>query len=252
MSREPFDDGVDVDAAWAEIVANWDAGPARPDDPFDLDAHDSADESSDQSRTSTAPETSAEQGTITPESAAGTPDRTDRPDRGAPGPTGPDTTDLDATGQDATGLGDVPAESGTDATGTQDSPSSASRPHSRVHRPSGPRPRRLDTRHLNPRPSGPRDSDPDGPSFLDGLDGDDEEGYVPPEPPPLPRPGLVDGLAWLGAIGAPAFLLLAVLFWRTVPALWIGAAVLAFVAGFVTLVIRLPDRDDDADDGAVV
>lgn len=80
---------------------------------------------------------------------------------------------------------------------------------------------------------------------------DDVEGFVPPEPPPLPRGDLVSRLAWGGALGAPLFLLIAALFWRDAPEWLVGAAVVAFVAGFVALVVRMPDRSDD-EDGAVV
>ncbi len=88
----------------------------------------------------------------------------------------------------------------------------------------------------------------------DEVDADDEEGgYVPPEPPPLPRGDTVSRLAWGGVLGAPVFFVLTMLFWRSVPTLLVVLAVAAFVAGFVTLVVRMPDRDDDSwDDGAVV
>jgi hypothetical protein len=83
---------------------------------------------------------------------------------------------------------------------------------------------------------------------------DDAEGYVPPEPPPLPRGDLYTMLAWGGVLGAPLFFLFTALFWRTVPQMLIVGAVGAFIAGFVALVLRMPDsRDpDDPDDGAVV
>jgi hypothetical protein len=82
---------------------------------------------------------------------------------------------------------------------------------------------------------------------------DDEEGYVPPEPPPLPRGDAFTMLAWAGVLGAPLFFLFTALFWRTVPQLLIVGAIAAFIGGFITLVLRMPDhRDDDPDDGAVV
>jgi hypothetical protein len=93
---------------------------------------------------------------------------------------------------------------------------------------------------------GPRDSDPNAPS-------PPEEGYIPPEPPPLPRGDLVSRLLWMGAIGGPLFLLVAAIAWRDAPRILILAAVAAFVGGFVMLVMRMPhDREDDGDDGAVV
>ncbi|HEX3003765.1 MAG TPA: hypothetical protein VHO27_06115 [Angustibacter sp.] len=81
--------------------------------------------------------------------------------------------------------------------------------------------------------------------------GDDH--YQPPDPPPLPRTDLFTGLAWAGVLLGPVFLLCAGLFWRDVSRLWLGLAALAFIAGFVVLVLRLPSaRDDGDDDGAVV
>jgi hypothetical protein len=96
------------------------------------------------------------------------------------------------------------------------------------------------------RAPGPRDSDPNAPEPPD-------EGYVPPEPPPLPRGDLMTRLLWAGVIGGPLFLLIAAVAWRDAPRLFVLAAVAAFVGGFVMLVVRMPhDRDDDDDDGAVV
>ena len=82
----------------------------------------------------------------------------------------------------------------------------------------------------------------------------EEEGYVPPDPPPLPRIDLPGGLAWAAVILGPLFLLFAGLFWRTASPLWLGLAVLSFIGGFGALVMRLPShRDGDGDDdGAVV
>ncbi|MFP5346036.1 MAG: hypothetical protein ACLGIA_03280 [Actinomycetes bacterium] len=80
----------------------------------------------------------------------------------------------------------------------------------------------------------------------------DEEGYEPPEPPPLPRGDVVSRFAWSGVLGAPLFFLLAALFWHSAPTWLVVGAVAAFVGGFVTLVVRMPDSRDDDDDGAVV
>jgi hypothetical protein len=82
---------------------------------------------------------------------------------------------------------------------------------------------------------------------------EEDEGFVPPEPPPFPRGDLVSRLAWGAVIGGPVFLLLAAMLWRTLPAVLLLVALLAFVGGFVTLVARMPpDHPDDPDDGAVV
>lgn len=82
---------------------------------------------------------------------------------------------------------------------------------------------------------------------------EEAEGFVPPEPPPIPRGDLVSRLAWSGLILGPAFLLTSAMFWRSAPQLLVVAAVGGFVGGFVTLVWRMPKhRDDNDDDGAVV
>ncbi|MGJ5802404.1 hypothetical protein ACSCB1_25250 [Streptomyces europaeiscabiei] len=112
--------------------------------------------------------------------------------------------------------------------------------------------------------SGPRDysvPDPVG-EELDKGDRDsaeeDEDGeghFVPPEPPPLPAADATAKFAWLGVIGGPVLLLLAVLlgwemtWWLTT--LGIGG----FLGGFATLVMRMNGDDEDDDDpgrGAVV
>ena len=83
----------------------------------------------------------------------------------------------------------------------------------------------------------------------------DDEHYVPPVPPPLPRLDPVSKGAWAALFGGPAYLLLAVLLGWVVPS-WAGfCAVAAFVGGFATLVVRMGDRppnDSGPDDGAVV
>jgi len=84
-------------------------------------------------------------------------------------------------------------------------------------------------------------------------DDDEDEGYQPPEPPPLPRGDLVSRLAWTAVLGGPVFLLLAALLWRSLPTVLLLVALTAFVGGFVTLVARMPqEHPDDPDDGAVV
>lgn len=90
------------------------------------------------------------------------------------------------------------------------------------------------------------DDDPDEVDELDFLD----EGYVPPEPPPLPRPrDAVARFSWVAALGGPVVIFATTLLgWDS----WItGAAVVASVAGFGSLIARMNDRDDD-DNGAVV
>jgi hypothetical protein len=89
--------------------------------------------------------------------------------------------------------------------------------------------------------------------------------YTPPEeadepyvPEPLPPPAKLDSTskaALAGIIGGPGYLLVASIFLHwTISAEAALIAVAAFVAGFVTLVIKLGDRSnrDDDDDGAVL
>jgi hypothetical protein len=92
------------------------------------------------------------------------------------------------------------------------------------------------------RPAPPRTVDPD-------------EHFRPPPPPPLPSIDPVTRLAWGATLGGPATLLLAAIAGIPLSG-WVGLlAVLAFVAGFVTLVARMkprPPTDSGPDDGAVV
>jgi hypothetical protein len=83
----------------------------------------------------------------------------------------------------------------------------------------------------------------------------DDEHYVPPAPPPLPRLDPVSKGAWVALFGGPGYLLLAVLLGWVVPSWAAFCAVGAFVGGFATLVVRMGDRppgDSGHDDGAVV
>ncbi len=84
-------------------------------------------------------------------------------------------------------------------------------------------------------------------------EGDDH--YVPPPPPPLPQLDRAAKVAWLALFGGPAYLLVTTIVGWPVPAWAAFCAVAAFVAGFITLVVRMGDgsRDDsDPDNGAVV
>ncbi|HET9657833.1 MAG TPA: hypothetical protein VFP72_20945, partial [Kineosporiaceae bacterium] len=81
----------------------------------------------------------------------------------------------------------------------------------------------------------------------------DEDGYVPPEPPPIGRGDFITTFAWVCVLGGPSFLLVAAVVWRDLPGWLLLAALAAFVGGFVLLVARLPgEPPDDPDDGAVV
>ncbi|MFF4499308.1 hypothetical protein [Streptomyces sp. NPDC001401] len=101
---------------------------------------------------------------------------------------------------------------------------------------------------------GPRDYAAAEPSE-DDFDEDDEGHFVPPEPPPLPTADATAKFAWLGVIGGPILLLLAVLLsWDMT--WWLATlGIGGFLGGFATLVMRMKTDDEDDDDpgrGAVV
>jgi hypothetical protein len=85
---------------------------------------------------------------------------------------------------------------------------------------------------------------------------DDEEHFVPPAPPPLPKLDPVTKGAWAGLFGGPGYLIVAAALHWSVPGFAAFCAVAAFVTGFALLVLRMhepgPGGPDDGDDGAVV
>jgi hypothetical protein len=100
-------------------------------------------------------------------------------------------------------------------------------------------------------------------SFLDSLNTeatwDDEGHFVPPEPPPLPRLETPRKLAWIGFFGAPAAMVLGVVFHQLFGwyfPTWAGPVLIAaFLGGFGYLVATMPRHrydDGSGDDGAVV
>jgi hypothetical protein len=87
------------------------------------------------------------------------------------------------------------------------------------------------------------------------LPDDDDEHFVPPVPPPLPRLDPLTKGAWVALFGGPAYLLIAVMADWQVPGWAAFVAVAAFIGGFATLVVHMgerPPRDSGPDDGAVV
>lgn len=82
---------------------------------------------------------------------------------------------------------------------------------------------------------------------------DPEDQFVPEPPPPLPVLEPWQQLAWLGVVGGPLLLLVAVLFSISLPT-WVSLlAVSGFIGGFVTLVARMDGgSDDEPGNGAVV
>lgn len=96
----------------------------------------------------------------------------------------------------------------------------------------------------------PRHQPPDQPH--DRRNTDDEH-FVPPEPPPVPRGTPARRLAWAGLFAFPLLMILAVVFRWSFPA-WLSMLLIgAFVGGFVFLVATMPrDTGDGWGDGAVV
>ncbi|MDX6247779.1 MAG: hypothetical protein QOF10_1139 [Kribbellaceae bacterium] len=83
---------------------------------------------------------------------------------------------------------------------------------------------------------------------------DPHDHFVPPEPPRGPRLDWISRAAWVGLLGGPLLLILAALLDFGTGRITL-LAVVGFIAGFLTLVIRMNDRlppEDTPDDGAVV
>jgi hypothetical protein len=83
---------------------------------------------------------------------------------------------------------------------------------------------------------------------------EEDEPYVPdPLPPPAKMDPVTKG-AWVALICGPAYLLLGTLAGWTISGTEALAAIAAFIAGFIILVVKMGDRPsrDDNDDGAVL
>ncbi|MCT9077802.1 hypothetical protein [Streptomyces fulvoviolaceus] len=101
---------------------------------------------------------------------------------------------------------------------------------------------------------GPRDYSTPEPSDED-FEEDDEGHFVPPEPPPLPAADATAKFAWLGVLGGPILLLLAVLLGWEMTWWLTTVGIGGFLGGFATLVMRMRADDEDDEDpgrGAVV
>ena len=116
-----------------------------------------------------------------------------------------------------------------------------------VEGPAGPGPRPDD----GGRPAEAVGDDGSGPRDYELLE-DDDEGFVPPEPPALGSGEPAKVMAWCGAVGAPLLLLLFTLFWRGVPGLVLLGLGAVFLAATGYLVFRMPRERTEGDDGARV
>jgi hypothetical protein len=81
----------------------------------------------------------------------------------------------------------------------------------------------------------------------------DDEHFVPPPPPPLPELDAVQKAGWVCLLGGPLYLILSFALDWDVPGWTTALAAMAGAGGFVTLIARMKDRDDDdPHSGAVV
>ena len=93
--------------------------------------------------------------------------------------------------------------------------------------------------------------DVDGPRDYELLE-DDDEGFVPPEPPALGSGDPAKVLAWCGAVGATLLLLILTLLWRGIPGLVLLGLAAVFLVAAGYLVFRMPRERTEGDDGARV
>jgi hypothetical protein len=112
-------------------------------------------------------------------------------------------------------------------------------------------PARLADPLAGPVPIGPGNGPRDAPI----PENPDDDHYIPPPAPPLPKLEPVTKGAWLALFGGPLYLIIATAAGWTVSGLAAFLAVAAFVGGFAVLVLRMdsgPPKDRGPDDGAVV
>ncbi|MFD3520315.1 hypothetical protein [Streptomyces sp. NPDC058653] len=252
--REP--QPIDEDAAWAAIVAGYGEEPADPPGakPF-KSVEDLALLESD--RNSNEPAPPKDKGPGTTKADLGPVNRT-----GAGPEAASDTTRPDTTGPDTTKPGAADAEAVVaPASAPEGGPTAA--PDTGPDHPV--KPSKFDKPDRSPLGGsivfapgvgggGPRDYSVAEPKD-DDLDDGDEGHFVPPEPPPLPEADVTAKFAWLAVIGGPVLMLLAVLLqWEMT--WWLTTVCIGgFLGGFVTLVARMQQGDEEDDDpgrGAVV
>ncbi|MBB1255283.1 hypothetical protein [Streptomyces alkaliterrae] len=88
--------------------------------------------------------------------------------------------------------------------------------------------------------TGPRDWQPAEPP-------EEDDHFVPPEPPPLPKLDTAAKFAWLAVLGGPALLFGSVLLGLSMSWWVVTLGVGGFLGGFATLVARMRDGRDDED-----
>lgn len=101
-------------------------------------------------------------------------------------------------------------------------------------------------------PGGPRD----WAAGVESADvGDEEDGFVPPDPGPVLGGDPLLTMAWTAVIAVPVVLIASTLLTYEVPTALFVVLAAVFMAGAGVLIWRLPSHrphEDDGDDGAVV
>jgi hypothetical protein len=84
-----------------------------------------------------------------------------------------------------------------------------------------------------------------GPRDWEAAEDEEDDHFVPPEPPPLPQTDLTTKLAWVAVLGGPLLLIGAVLL-QFEMTWWLATlGIGGFLGGFGTLVARMRDDEDD-------
>jgi len=78
---------------------------------------------------------------------------------------------------------------------------------------------------------------------------DDEGHFVPPHPPPLPRPTGARGAAWVALLAGLLGLLLATILGWQLPTLLTAACIVGFVGGVAFLIVDMDDGDGTGGSG---
>ena len=105
---------------------------------------------------------------------------------------------------------------------------------------------------LDDAPPEPPDPAPFNPTSgeVDAWEGEPADRFVPPVPAPAPPLPWAQRLAWLGVLGSPALLVVALLVGLPLPSLVGYGLVVAFAGGFLYLVATMRTGRDPWDDGA--
>src|SRR5690606_31042431 len=95
------------------------------------------------------------------------------------------------------------------------------------------------------RPATPPPADPMNAGPTDaGPEWDDEDTFVPPEAPPVPRGTRLQRAAWFGLLGVPALLLVVLMLGMRPPTFFLGCLAAWFLGGAGYLFTKMRRNDD--------